>query len=204
MGLRDDELASIRATVGQFLPDQCTIVRTGAVTNCRVNADTRELHLDSLPRFAPLQRWRITFASTTAVLPGDVVVVVNKGTYLVTISTTSQALTSFSVQTVAFALAADLTVTFERYGSTGLLVGHTDAVPVVIEQIGEDEQVTSIDTRATYRVTFPFSTSIDGTPVGRGDWIIWDRLRKGRAQLRLTTPPYNGAGLLHAQFAEQG
>lgn len=109
--LSDDELASIRDTVEEWLPDTCTITRPdGGQTSagradgtpstvasnvpCRVEPDNdRRREVEHQSGVFANPQWRITMPhDTPAVKPQDTIVVTNLGTFKVQAATSGRSI----------------------------------------------------------------------------------------------------------------
>lgn len=74
-GLRDDELASLRACVDGYLPDTCTVQSTGQVFNCRLAATTAATRVPHLPYMLDMTKFVITLEDDALIKSGAVLTV---------------------------------------------------------------------------------------------------------------------------------
>lgn len=101
--------ASARKAINRTLPDDCVISRTGLTLPCRVSDSTGNKHIEGMPRFMSLPRWKLKFPAGADVKAWDEATVTDrgssavKGVYLVTEDVSNQ---SYNFSSVVYGIAS--------------------------------------------------------------------------------------------------
>jgi hypothetical protein len=189
MGLRTDEIDSLRLVVGQFLPETATVTRTGATYPCRVSKSRgRVWRPTGMPRYAGIPFWQITFPVVGSdIQTGDEITVAGMGVYTVTYTDSPE---SYNVSIIAWCLhTKDLngnhlwpvittdTVTFSK--DTHVPVITTAPVRVRIYPVHESWNLQQFWTDYQWAIDYPvglrYPNPYQTLPIGVNDTIHWTR-----------------------------